>query len=83
MNKSSRSLADYFTLEIALYLLAFALALALRLLNLGQSPLTDGEATLALQALQIARPGMAALVPGPYPAYIFLTGATFSIFGAG
>ena len=60
MNKSSRSLADFFTLETALYLLAFVIALALRLLNLGQSPLTDGEANLALQALQVARPGTAA-----------------------
>jgi predicted membrane-bound mannosyltransferase len=55
----------------------------LRLLNLGQSPLTDGEASLALQALQIGQMGTAAFIPGPYPAYIFLTGATFSIFGAG
>ena len=83
MTKSQRSLADWFTIETALYLLAFILALALRLLNLGQSPLTDGEASLALQALQVARPGATAFAPGPYPAYIFLTGATFFIFGAG
>ena len=83
MNKSPRSLADFFTLETALYLLAFTIALALRLLNLGQSPLTDGEASLALQALQIAQKGTATFIPGPYPAHIFLTGATFSIFGAG
>jgi hypothetical protein len=87
MNKSLRSptavfTASVITTETALYLLAFFLALVLRLLNLGQSPLTDGEATWALQALQVARPGTAAFIPGPYPAYIFLTGATFSIFGA-
>jgi hypothetical protein len=83
MNKSTRSLASFFTLEISLYLLAIGIALLLRLLNLGQSPLTDGEATLALQALQVARADTAAFIPGPYPAYIFLTGATFSIIGAG
>jgi hypothetical protein len=82
MNKTPRSFTDFFTIETTLYLLAFTLALALRLYNLGQSPLTDGEATLALQALQVARPGAALLVPGPYPVYIFLTGATFSIIGA-
>ena len=71
-----------FTLESALYLLAFLLALALRLLNLGQAPLTDGEAAWALQAWQVARPEATALTPGPQPAYIFLTGATFAIFGA-
>lgn len=87
MNKSSRQdnsilKASHFTLESTLYLLAFLLALALRLLNLGQSPLTDGEATWAMQALQVARPSAATFVPGPQPAYIFLTGATFAIFGA-
>lgn len=74
--------ASHFTLETTLYLAAFILGLALRLLNLGQSPLTDGEAAWALQAWQVAQPGAAAFVPGPQPAYIFLTGATFSIFGA-
>lgn len=87
MNKTPRSTSGVFTssiptAETALYLLAFVLALALRLLNLGQSPLTDGEASWALQALQVARPGAASFIPGTYPAYIFLTGATFSIFGA-
>ena len=74
--------ASDLTIEMALYLLAFILALSLRLLNLGQAPLTDGEATWALQAWQVARPGAAAFIPGPQPAYIFLTGATFTIFGA-
>ena len=81
MTKSQRSLTEYFTLEIALYLLAFTIALVLRLLNLGQSPLTDGEASLALQALQAIRPGTTAFVPAPHPAYIFLTGIAFFIFG--
>lgn len=83
MNKSPRrTTADAFTTESALYLLAFFLALFLRLLNLGQSPLTDGEAAWALQALQVAQPGAASSLPGASPAYIFLTGITFSIFGA-
>jgi len=38
-----------------LYGLAFLLALGFRLIQLGASPLTDSEATLALQALHIAR----------------------------
>jgi hypothetical protein len=70
-----------FTVETTLYGLAFLLALALRLLNLGQAPLTDGEATWALQALQVARPADGAFLPEPQPAYIFLTGLTFAIFG--
>jgi hypothetical protein len=70
------------TIETALYALAFLLALALRLLNLGLAPLSDAEANLALQALQAAQPGTAAaFTPGPHPAYIFLTGATFYLFG--
>jgi hypothetical protein len=77
MSKTQR-----FSLESGLYLLAFLLALALRLLNLGQTPLTDGEAAWALQALQVARPGTGVFIPGAQPAYIFLTGGTFAIFGA-
>jgi hypothetical protein len=83
MNKNPRDTSSgVYTIESALYLIAFLLALALRLLNLGQSPLTDAEAAWALQALQVAQPGAGVFTPGPYPSYIFLTGATFSIFGA-
>ncbi len=54
-----------------LYGLAFLIGLALRLVQLGAAPLTDSEATLALQALHIAD-GMRPLL-GPQPAYILLT----------
>ena len=44
-------------------------------------PLSDNEATWALQALQIARPETgAALALGPQPAYVFLTGILFGLF---
>ena len=57
--------------EAWLYGLAFLIALGFRFLQLGASPLTDSEATLALQALQIAR-GASPLL-GPQPLYILLT----------
>ena len=60
-----------------LYGLAFLIALAFRLIMLGGTPLSDSEATLALQALQIAR-GTAPLL-GPQPAYILLTSILFAI----
>jgi hypothetical protein len=71
-------------LETTIYLLALMLALGVRLYNLGAAPLTDAEAELALQALQVARPEMAPQAPdfAPYPGYIMLTGVTFSLFGA-
>jgi hypothetical protein len=72
------------TFEHALYTLAFLLALGLRFYRLGDAPLTDAEAQWALQALQIARGGLfrEALGLGPHPAYLLLTGATFSVVEA-
>ena len=61
-----------------LYGLAFLFALGLRLVELGTAPLTDSEANLALQALQIAN-GTRPLL-GPQPAYILLTSILFLIF---
>jgi hypothetical protein len=71
-------------LEITLYLLAFILALGVRLYHLGEAPLSDEEAAWAVQALQVTRPEMNAGAPaiGSQPAYIFLTSALFSLFGA-
>ena len=71
-------------LEITLYFLAFVLALSLRLYHLGEAPLSDGEAAWALQALQVAHPEMNGGAPaiGSQTAYIFLTSAIFSLFGA-
>jgi hypothetical protein len=60
-----------------LYWLAFLIALGFRLIQLGASPLTDSEATLALQALHIAQ-GKAPLL-GPQPGYILLTSILFAI----
>jgi hypothetical protein len=64
--------------ESWLYLLAFLVALALRLVRLGAFPLTDAEAAPALQALQIAR-GTAGAA-GPNSAYVLLTGILFFLF---
>jgi hypothetical protein len=60
-----------------LYWLAFLIALGFRIVQLGAAPLTDSEATLALQALQIAQ-GKAPLL-GPQPGYILLTSVLFAI----
>lgn len=71
-----------FSLETLLYLLAFGLALLVRLLNLGVAPLSEYEAAWAMQALHIARPEAIPAAYGPHPAYISLTGLAFSLFGA-
>src|ERR671910_3206948 len=60
-----------------LYGLAFLIALGFRLIQLGASPLTDSEAALALQALQIAQ-GKAPLL-GSQPAYILFTSILFAV----
>ena len=60
-----------------LFWLAFLLALGFRIFELGASPLTDLEATLALQALHIAQ-GKAPLL-GPQPSYILFTSLLFAI----
>jgi uncharacterized protein (TIGR03663 family) len=72
------------TLETTLFAVALFLALVVRFYNLGGTPLSDKEAEWALQALQVARLS-AEDVPlslGPQPAYVFLTGAWFALFGA-
>ena len=74
MNSSS------FKHEGWLYGLAFLIALGLRLIQLGASPLTDSEAALALQALHIAQ-GKAPLL-GPQPGYILLTSILFAVINA-
>lgn len=67
-----------------LYGLAFALALALRLINLGTAPLSEQEATWALQALALARHGAGALPTGGStpPAYLVPAALLFALFGA-
>ena len=63
-----------------LYGLAFLIALGFRLIQLGASPVTDSEATLALQALQIAQ-GKAPLL-GSQTAYILFTSILFAVINA-
>ena len=60
-----------------LYWLAFLLALGFRFIQLGASPLTDSEANLALQALQISQ-GKSPLLD-PQPVYILFTSILFAI----
>ncbi|GJQ51786.1 MAG: hypothetical protein HKUEN02_06330 [Anaerolineaceae bacterium] len=60
-----------------LYGLAFLIALALRFIALGASPLTDSEATLALQSLALTR-GESPLL-APQSAYILFTAVLFAI----
>ena len=66
-----------FKYEGWLYGLAFLIALGFRLIQLGASPLTDSEASLAMQALHIAQ-GKAPLL-GAQPGYILLTSILFSV----
>jgi hypothetical protein len=61
--------------EMGLFLLIFLMALALRLMDLARNPLTDAEASLALQALELARGGSPAL--SGQPGYIVLTAFLF------
>jgi hypothetical protein len=70
-----------FRYEPFLYALAFVLALAVRLTKLGSAPLTDTEASWALQALGVAQGTRPAL--GSQPAYILLTSVLFYCLGAG
>jgi len=65
--------------ELIFYILAFLLALSLRLFQLGVAPLSDTEAGWALQALSLAHGD--ATVFGAQPAYILLTSLFFTIFG--
>ncbi|HEU0297298.1 MAG TPA: hypothetical protein VFR47_31440 [Anaerolineales bacterium] len=60
-----------------LYGLAFLIAIALRFIQLGAAPLTDSEATLALQALHLAQ-GKSEIL-APQPAYILLTSLFFLV----
>src|SRR5574337_1032391 len=67
--------------ETILYILAFVLALAVRLIKLGTLPLTDLEAKWALQALGVAQGAHPAL--GSQPFYILLTAVLFFVYGGG
>ena len=60
-----------------LYGLVFLIAIALRFIQLCAAPLTDSEATLALQAMHLAQ-GQSPLL-APQPAYILFTSLFFAI----
>ena len=67
-----------FTNEHLLYLIVFLCALGIRLINLGNNPLSEFEASWALQAHSISQ-GDAVAITGQ-PAYVILTGFFFTIF---
>src|SRR5687767_5245332 len=62
-------------LETALFALAFGLAIAVRLLRLGEVPLSDDEARWAMQALDLSK-GLHPAI-GAQPAYVLLTAFVF------
>jgi hypothetical protein len=66
--------------ESILYLLAILLAFGFRFVQLGQLPLTDSEARVALDALSIAQGGSPAL--SSHVAYTNLTAILFFVFGS-
>ncbi len=66
------------TNEQALFFLILLLGLGIRILRIGEVPLSDFEAAHALQALQVSNGGDGGFSPGP--AYPLLTGATFFFF---
>ena len=67
-------------LETILFILAVFLAFALRLLRLGELPLSDEEARWAMQAFDLAK-GLHPVI-GPQPAYVLLTALVFYVFHA-
>ncbi len=66
--------------EHAAYLVAFVLALALRMFALGRLPLSDSEAQVSLQALEASR---GAGLNGGQPFFGVATAFIFFLFGSG
>lgn len=66
-------------LAIILILAALLVGVTVRFAMLGSSPLSDAEATAALQALQVSRGSPAVVTTDP--AYTVLTAAVFYLFG--
>jgi hypothetical protein len=66
--------------ELGLFILIFFVALGIRLINLNRNALTNAEATLALQALDLARGGLPVL--SGQPGYIVSTAFLFFITNA-
>lgn len=65
-------------IEDILYFLIFLLALFLRFINLGSSPLSDSEALQALQALDLSHGNLVQI--GSQPFYVLWTSAFFHLF---
>lgn len=68
--------------EHLLYLAALALAVFARLVNLETAPLSDFEASAALQAWQVAVEPDVSLPLSANPGYILLTALLFKVFGS-
>ncbi len=76
----SESKQREFSAELALYGLAFVLALCVRLFRLGVAPLSNFESGWALQALDLTRSaGDVTVSVGSQPAYVMLTSLLFRV----
>lgn len=69
------------TVQSVLYASILILALAVRLAGLGALPLSDEEASLALQAVDVARLGDQGAI-SPQPGYLAFSGLVFALFGS-
>jgi hypothetical protein len=69
-----------FTIEHTLYAVAILIALGVRLVNLGVTPLALEEASWGLQAFGVSQGGQPTL--GSQPGYVLPTGALFFLFGS-
>ncbi|MCH7663430.1 MAG: hypothetical protein IH859_06135, partial [Chloroflexi bacterium] len=69
------------TIQHGFYILAFALALSVRFINLGSQPLSEFEAVSAMQAFDLAEGEQPSQI-GAQPAYTLLTSFLFIIFGS-
>jgi hypothetical protein len=71
------------TFEHVVFAAAFLLGLMVRFTNLGSAPLTDSEASWALQALNFVKGGVISpQAVTPQPGYVVLTGILFAFFGS-
>jgi hypothetical protein len=70
----------HITIEHALYILVFALALGVRFVNISSQPLSEFEAQSAIQAYHLAEGEPAQI--GFQPAYTVLTAFLFTLFGS-
>lgn len=68
------------TLETSLFIVAVVLAFVLRLMRLGDLPLSDEEARWAMQSFDFAK-GLHPAI-GPNPVYVLLTAVFFYVFQA-